>query len=454
MTQIFSRTVRINRSVEEVFSWHENAAALPRLTPPWERVEVVSQSGGIQDGARVVVRSKVGPIWTTWAMEHFGYDKGRLFCDRQLAGPFNSWVHFHRFAPISDDVCELTDEIHYTLPFGLLGQVGAAFTRGKLERMFAYRHAVTKADLELPKAPVGRVVVSGASGLIGSALVPFLRTQGWTVDRLVRDKARQPDEIEWNLSAGIVHWPDGYAPDAVIHLAGANVAGGRWTPRRRKAIMQSRIEGTRTLAKAIGELETPPRVWLSGSATGFYGNRGGTELKESSPSGSGFLADVCQAWEKEADAQSGRGVRVVKLRTGIVLSPAGGALAKMLPAFQAGVGGALGDGRQWMSWIGIEDWMRACLFLLNSKGVAGPVNLVAPSAVQNGVFTRVLGARLQRPAILPVPAAVLVMLFGQMAEEALLSSARVVPGVLTQAGFKFLHPELENALGYVLGKPV
>jgi uncharacterized protein (TIGR01777 family) len=240
----------------------------------------------------------------------------------------------------------------------------------------------------------------------------------------------------------------------VIHLAGANVAGGRWTPRRRKAIMQSRIEGTRTLAKAIGELETPPRVWLSGSATGFYGNRGGTELKESSPSGSGFLADVCQAWEKEADAQSGRGVRVVKLRTGIVLSPAGGALAKMLPAFQAGVGGALGDGRQWMSWIGIEDWMRACLFLLNSKGVAGPVNLVAPSAVQNGVFTRVLGARLQRPAILPVPAAVLVMLFGQMAEEALLSSARVVPGVLTQAGFKFLHPELENALGYVLGKPV
>ena len=454
MTQIFTRTVRINRPVEEVFAWHENEAALPRLTPPWERVEVVRQRGGIKDGAQVVLRSKVGPVWTTWEMQHFGYEKGRLFCDRQVGGPFKSWVHYHRFEAVTTGACELTDEIHYVLPFGILGQAGAAFTRGKLEQMFAYRHAVTKADLESPAAPAGRAVISGASGLIGSALVPFLRMRGWAVDRLVRHAARESDEIEWNPTGGMVQWPDGYAPDAVIHLAGANVAGGRWTKSRKQAILASRIDGTRTLAKGIRQLRQEPQVWLSGSATGFYGNRGGVELSESAEQGEGFLAEVCRAWENEADAMADLGVRVVKLRTGIVLSPAGGALAKMLPAFQAGVGGPLGDGQQWMSWISVEDWMRACAHLLQAENVAGPVNLVAPSAVPNGTFTRELGAVLGRPAILPVPAMVLRGLFGQMADEALLNSTRVVPEVLISSGFKFLHPQLENALSYVLGKSV
>ncbi len=453
MKQVFSRTVRIDRSAEAVFAWHENPAALARLNPPWERVRVVQQSGGVGDGARVILKAKVGPIETTWEMEHFDCRPGSQFCDRQLQGPFKSWTHFHRFKAVEAEVCELTDEIHYELPFGPLGGIGANFVTGKLEQLFAYRQATTKADLEAPvRGVAGRVVISGASGLIGQALVPFLRMGGWQVDGLVRREARTANEIEWNPSAGTVKWPQGYAPDAVIHLAGANIADGRWTAARRQSILKSRVEGTRTLALALQDLATPPRVWLSGSATGFYGEQGDVEVDELAPRGAGFLAEVVEAWERETAPATALGVRTVHLRSGVVLSAGGGALGKMLPAFSAGVGGPLGDGTQWMSWIGLEDWMRACAHALQETSLTGPVNLVAPAAVQNGFFARTLGEVLRRPAILPVPAVVLQMLLGQMADEALLASTRVAPRRLEESGFKFLHPTLENTLRHVLGK--
>lgn len=453
MKQHFSRTVRINRPVSEVFAWHENPAALARLNPPWETIKVVEQSGGIGNGARVVLKSKVGPVWTTWEMEHFDYLKDQQFCDRQIAGPFKSWTHMHRFNAIGEDACELIDEIHFELPGGILGGLGAGFGQGKLEQLFRYRHMITKWDLESPvKRNPGRVVISGASGLIGQALVPFLRMRGWTVNKLVRRAVQANDEIQWDPAAGTVNWPSGYAADALIHLAGANVAGGRWTAKRKDAIRRSRVEGTRTLAKAIAAMKSPPRVWLSGSATGFYGDRGEVVLAEDAGLGAGFLAEVCAAWERETDAVAELGVRVVRMRTGIVLSPAGGALGKMLPAFQGGIGGPLGDGMQWMSCIGIEDWLRACAHLLDEDQLAGPVNLVAPGAVRNGDFTRVLGKILNRPAILPVPEMALKWLFGQMADEALLASTRGAPTALLASGFEFLHPELEKMLRHVLGK--
>lgn len=452
MSECFTRTIRINRPARDVFAWHENAAALPRLTPPWEKVMVAHQSGGIRDGAKVVLKSKIGPTWLTWEMEHFGYEEGSLFCDRQLSGPFKSWTHYHRFDAIDGNACELTDEIHFELPLGVLGKLGSAFTRGKLARLFAYRHAITKSDLESDHGEwSGRVVISGASGVIGQALVPFLRMRGWAVDRLVRRKAQRDDEIEWDPTAGIVKWPIGYAPDAVIHLAGANVAGGRWTAARKQEILASRVDGTRTLARALQQLEKVPKVWLSGSATGFYGERGDERLDESADSGPGFLAEVCRAWERETEVASEIGVRVVHLRTGVVLTPAGGALAKMLPAFLSGAGGPLGDGMQWMSWIGIEDWIRAAGHLLNCPDISGAVNLVSPQAVRNGIFTRELAKVLRRPAIFPIPRTVLKLLFGQMADEALLASTRVKPNVLENSGFNFLHPELENTLRQVLG---
>lgn len=453
MIERFTRSVRINRPVAEVFAWHENPAALQRLTPPWEKVVVTDQSGGIQDGGTVVLRSKVGPTWMTWAMEHFGYTAGRLFCDRQVNGPFKAWTHYHRFEATGENSCKLTDEIHYEMPLGVLGGLAADFVKGKLDRLFAYRHAITKADLESARGGLsGRVVISGASGVIGQALVPFLRTRGWSVDRLVRRPSNAADEIEWDPASGVVKWPHGYAPDAVIHLAGANIAGGRWTKNRKRAIWDSRVDGTRTLARAMGELERPPKVWLSGSATGFYGDRGAELVADNAESGGGFLPELCRRWEAESAFGSDLGVRVVHLRTGIVCTPSGGALAKMLPAFKAGVGGPLGSGEQWMSWIGIEDWLRACEHLLIRDDVAGPVNMVAPRAVQNGIFAKELGTVLRRPAILPLPTVVLRLLFGQMADDALLASTRAVPKVLLDSGFKFMHPELENTLRHVLGK--
>lgn len=453
MLRKFEREVRINRPPAEVFAWHEMPGALQRLTPPWETVEVKSSAAGVSNGARVELRSKVGPVWITWLVEHFDYREGEQFCDRQLKGPFAKWEHIHRFADDGAGGCVLTDEIHYKLPGGAAGAMAVGSVEARLDQMFRYRHAVTKADLELPAQPAGRVLISGASGMIGSVLVPFLETQGWLVDRLVRREARQDREIRWDPVATTIEWPDNYHCDAVIHLAGANIAEGRWTAERRETLVRSRIESTRTLVNGLRQLPQLPAVFLSGSAIGIYGSRKDEELTEISDWGSGFLADLCRDWEAEADSADTLGMRTVKLRTGIVLTPVGGALGKLLPIFKSALGGPLGDGQFWQSWISIDDWLRVILLLLGDEAIRGPVNLVSPQPVRQREFARVLGKVLGRPAVLPTPAVALKLAFGQMADEALMASTRVLPAALAQRNFNFLHPSLENALRHVLGRP-
>lgn len=448
----FVRTVRIACPAAEAFAWHERAGALARLTPPWERVRLVEQTGGIRDGGTVVLASKIGPWWSRWQVEHFDYRAGEQFCDRQVAGPFAFWEHVHRFTPAGPEACTLTDDICFALPGGVVGNCAHGAVHTRLERMFAYRHAVTKGDLELPVGPTGTVVISGAGGLLGSALAAFLSTQGWRVARLVRGAPRGPDEIEWAPERGAVHWPEGFRCDAVIHLAGANVAGGRWTAARREAIMRSRVEGTRTLVSSFRHLTQLPAVFLSGSAIGFYGDGGEAALDEGTPHGKGFLADVCREWEGEAQVAEQLGVRTVLLRTGVVLSPAGGALAQMLPVFKLGAGGPLGGGRQWLSWIGLDDWLVACRRCLQVPGLRGPVNLVGPQPVRQAEFAATLARVLGRWAAMPAPAIALRLAIGQMADEALLASVRVVPSRLLAEGFNYLHPTLEKALRHVLGR--
>lgn len=436
----------------EVFAWHERPGALERLTPPWEKVELVQASNGVTDGQRVELRSKVGPVWTTWIVEHFDYQSGVQFCDRQIKGPFASWTHYHRFADDGEGGCELTDEIHYSLPGGAAGEMANGAVEQRLDQMFTFRHAVTKADLELPPLPTGRLLVSGASGLIGGALVSFMRTQGWQVDRLVRRPTQAADEIHWNPGESIIDWPEDYHCDAVVHLAGANIAEGRWTKARKAEIERSRIDGTRTLVRGLQQLSKLPEVLLSGSAIGIYGDRADEELSEDAELGSGYLADVCRNWEAEADPAEALGVRVVKLRTGIVMSPAGGALGKLLPIFKGGMGGPLGDGRFWQSWIGLDDWLRALRHAIGNESISGPLNLVAPNPVHQRDFAQILGDVLGRPSFVPTPALAVRLAFGEMADEALLASTRVRPDVLLETGFEFLHPSLENALGHVLGR--
>jgi uncharacterized protein (TIGR01777 family) len=298
------------------------------------------------------------------------------------------------------------------------------------------------------------VLVSGASGVVGRALGPFLSTQGCTVRRLVRRAPVGPEEFSWDPAAGKIDPAAIVGVDAVVHLGGENVAGGRWTAARRAAIRASRVDGTRTLAAGIAALPAAvrPEVFVSAAAVGFYGERGDERLTEAAPLGGGFLAEVCAAWEGELAAVERLGLRTVVLRTGVVLTPAGGALAKMLPAFFLGAGGRMGSGRQWLSWITPDDLSALYLRAIGDATWRGAFNAVAPAPVTNADFAAVFGRVLRRPAVLPVPAAALRLLFGRMADETVLASTRAVPARLEGAGFRWRQAELEPALRHVLGK--
>jgi hypothetical protein len=297
------------------------------------------------------------------------------------------------------------------------------------------------------------ILVSGSHGLIGSALVPALRGEKHSVIRLVRTSSSPSDGILWDPVRGAIDAARLAGLDAVIHLAGENISAGRWTPERKARIRDSRVRGTRLLAESLGRLPRPPRVLLSASAVGYYGHRGDTVVREEDPPGTGFLADLCREWEAAADPARRAGIRLVYLRTGVVLSPAGGVLGKVLPLFRLGLGGPIGSGRQYMSWIAIDDVVGALLHLLANGGLAGPVNLVAPRPVTNSEFTAALGRVLSRPTIIPVPAGALRALFGEMADGALLSSTRAEPGRLLGSGYAFLFPEVGGALRHLLRAP-
>ena len=295
------------------------------------------------------------------------------------------------------------------------------------------------------------VLMTGSHGLIGSALMPFLGDGGHQVRRLLRTESDESGTTSWDPEAGTFA-PGAFAGiDAVAHLAGESIASGRWTTARKSNIRDSRVIGTRNLCTVLAGLETPPRVLVAASAIGFYGDRGDELLDESAPPGSGFLPGVCQEWEDAVAPARARGIRVVHLRTGIVLSPQGGALAQMLLPFKLGAGGVLGSGNQYMSWVALDDMLGIVLHALTDTSVSGPVNAVAAWAVTNREFTKTLGKVLQRPTIFPVPAFAVRLLFGEMGDALLLASTRVAPTRLKEAGFEFAYPDLEGALRHVLG---
>jgi uncharacterized protein (TIGR01777 family) len=296
-----------------------------------------------------------------------------------------------------------------------------------------------------------RVLVTGASGLVGGALVRSLLADGNEVVRLVRGRApASPDEVEWDPDTGALDGRRLPGIDAAVHLAGESIASGRWSGAQKSRIRESRARGTSLLARTLAALATPPEVLVSASAMGFYGDRGDEPLAEGAPPGTGFLAEVCREWEAALEPAAARGIRTVPVRWGLVLSRHGGALPRMLLPFRMGVGGTLGTGRQYMSWITLEDAVGVLRHTLHSGGVAGPVNGAAPGAVTNREFTAALGRALSRPALLPVPAFAVRLLFGEMGDALLLSSARLVPARLAESGFRFRDPEIGGALRRVL----
>ncbi len=444
-------------SARALFDWHERPGAFERLTPGWQPTRVVSRSGGITDGSRVEVEVPVlgGLIHQRMLMEHRGYVSGEQFVDTMLEGPFAEWTHTHTMEPAADGSSVLVDRLDYALPLGVLGDTAAGwYVRSQLEALFEFRHARTRADLEQHMAyaqhPRLTVAITGGTGMIGSALTALLRTGGHTVRWISRRPDAARGDIGWDPDAGRLDPADLAGVDAVVHLAGANV-GERWTDEHKRAIRTSRELGTRTLVSALTRMPERPKVLVSGSAVGYYGDTGSMVLDETSPIGTGFLADISRSWEGETAAAVEAGIRVAIARTGVVLSPTGGALAKMLPPFRLGLGGPLGSGDQWMSWISLEDEIAALYFLLMTPECSGPYNLTAPAPVTNAEFVRTLGEVLNRPAILPVPGFALKALFGEMAEATILGGQRVLPRRLQEAGFRFRHPDLVTALRAELG---
>lgn len=293
------------------------------------------------------------------------------------------------------------------------------------------------------------ILVSGASGLIGSALVPALAARGHQVRRLVRDDAGE-DDVLWRPERGEIDGARLAGFDAVVHLAGENIADGRWTAEKKRRIVESRCKGTRLLCEALARLPAPPKTLACASAVGFYGSRADEWLDEESAVGSGFLAEGCREWEAATRPAIERGIRVVHLRTGFVLSARGGGLARMLVPFRLGIGGVLGSGKQWMSWVAVDDVVGAIDHVLATEGVRGPVNVVAPEPVTNATFTKTLGRVLGRPTILPMPAFAAHLAFGEVADELLLASQRVAPRRLIASGYRFAWPSLEPALQHLL----
>jgi len=449
-------TTPLDAAPETVFRWHARPGAFERLVPPWAPVRL-EEFEGIGDGDRAVLRMGPGPLALRWVAEHHDVIEGRQFCDRQVQGPFSHWDHTHRFEPTGEGGCRLVDRIEYALPAGGLGTAVAPYlVEPELRRQFAYRHRVTRRDLALhqryeAEAASRTVAISGASGLVGSQLGPFLTTGGHTVRRLVRSRPVGEREILWDPASGVVEAKKLNDVDAVIHLAGETVFGP-WTTAKKRRIHDSRAGGTRLLAEALAELDDPPSTFVSASAVGYYGDRGDEVVTEETPSGEGFLAAVCRAWEDATAPAAEAGIRTVQARIGVVLSPAGGALQIQWPLFWLGLGGTAGRPGQYVPWIALDDVLGGLYHLVMNDGLKGPVNLTAPSPAPMARYAETLASVLDRSAPLHVSPALLRSVFGEMAEELALKSARAVPRRLQDDGYAFGYPELEEALRHGLGR--
>ena len=443
----------VDHPVDEVWAWHTRAGAMRRLVPPWQPMRVVKETESLANGRAILGL----PGGLRWVAQHdpAGYDPPHQFVDAlSSSGGVDGlmtlpprvigwWRHTHRFADVGSGCTRVHDQVETTVP-------GAA-----LCSTFAYRHRQLAEDLDAPRdaaqAGAGTLVVAltGAGGLVGTALAAFLSTGGHRVIRLVRRDAAGVDERRWVPDQPAKDLLDGV--DAVIHLAGESIAG-RFTESHRRAIRDSRIEPTRRLAEVAGS-QSRIRAFVSASAIGYYGHDcGDTLLDEDSPRGAGFLADVVADWEAATAPAADAGLKVVTVRTGIVQAAAGGTLRQLRPLFAAGLGGRLGDGRQWLSWIGIDDLLDIYYRAIYDSRLTGPINAVAPNPVRNTDYTRALASTLHRPAVLPVPSIGPRVLLGrQGALELAEASQRVTPAKLDGLGHRFRSTTVEDVLAHQLG---
>ncbi len=453
---VYIKRTKINAPVETLFAWHAGKGAILRLTPPWAPLKMISRSGrGIQKGVKVAFRLSLFKIPMIWEAEHIEYQENKVFKDRQIKGPFAKWEHTHRFIADGKENSIMEDKVEFKLPFGFLSRPFYGFAKKEFKRMFNYRHRVLKYDLEhhVDKTPKKRILISGASGTIGSILAPFLRTCGHEVIRLVRkEETLLEDELFWDPYNGILDLEKAGPFDAVINLNGVDISRGRWTQSQKKRIIDSRIIPTRLLVKKMADLDPKPDVFISSSAIGFYGEGKNKTLNETDDMGDCFISRVCRQWEHASmDAQK-LGIRTIQLRIGVVLTPAGGALKRMELPFKTGCGVKLSHGRQYMSWISMDDVLSGILYILSDHKIQGPVNLTAPNPVTNKEFSKTLARVFSKKVFFTLPKFVALALWGELGKETLLISARVKPGKLLKNGFLFQHETLLSALKDMLGR--
>ncbi len=466
---LFERSIELPASIDACFAFHERPGALQRLIPPWESVSIQRSDNSLEPGSEVLLRSRILGMNLRWLARHEILNRPHLFVDNQVSGPFASWRHEHRFESLGPNRTKLVDHIDYELPYGKLGAaMGSSFIEQKLNAMFDYRHRVTTQDLEFattiatansesmsPK----RIAVTGSHGLIGSLVVAILSTLGHhvvIVERLSKKKtesatrATVANSVQWDPQNGLESPEQLDGLDAFIHLAGQGIGDHRWSKAVKAELTRSRVEATRVLSQQLSMLPRPPKVFVSASGVGIYGERGDDYLEETEPSSSDFLGKLAMNWEGASKPLKDCGTRVCSGRLGVVLTPKGGALAKMLPLFRFGLGGRLGSGKQYWSWIGHDDAACGFVWLALNPTCSGPYNFVAGS-VTNAFFTKQLAATLKRLAILPVPKIALRMAMGEMADALLLNSTRAVGKRLLASGYPMRQIDLTEAFRQLLG---
>lgn len=446
---------KIKSDVHTAFQWHEREGALQRLTPPWEKIELVEKNEGIDVGATCTINVGTGFFSIPWQAEHIEYYKDKHFKDRQNSGPFSMWEHSHDFEE-ENGVTTIKDSVEYKLPLHSISKhIAGSVIKNKLDRMFSYRKSVSKNDIETIKKydiESKTIVVSGATGVVGSALIPYLQTQGHNTIRLVRNERQLCiGDVCWNPNAEIIE--DQFeGADVVIHLAGEPIGNENWTNEKKLSIVDSRVRSTSLLAKTISSMEKPPKLLICASAIGYYGDRDDQVLTEEDETGNDFISHVCYQWEKAAKAAEIRGVRVVYLRIGVALTPSGGALEKTYKPTALGLGTVIGSGKQYLSWVSMDDVLYAITHIMETENISGPVNLTAPNPVCWKEYADTLASVMNRWRFLRVPSWLIKMVYGQMGQEVLLSSANVQPKKLLENGFEFKYPTLDSALRHLLGR--
>jgi len=477
---IFEKSIELPVSQAEAFWYHARPGALNRLVPPWETVEIIKSANSILPGSEVLLRASILGKRLDWLARHDRYEPPNLFSDVQVYGPFASWVHSHSFSAIETNRCTLRDKIDYELPLGALGKLfGSGIASKKLDAMFRFRHRQTFEDLSFgnallnfTKGEIKTVAVSGCNGLIGKSVCSLLTVLGHRIIKLDRSKDSSPTAKEfisnnaaslpnfdsrpivsktpWDPKNGLLRPEDLDGIDAVIHLAGKGIGDSRWSESVRNELISSRVDATEKLTSQLARLSNPPKAFVSASGVGIYGSIGTSVADESFPVADDFLGELASNWESASSSLETCRTRRCFGRLGIVLDPRSGALAKLLPVVRWGVGGSMGDGNQYWSWISKEDAASAFIWLALNPSCSGPYNFVS-GAETNRQFTQSLAILLARPAFLPVPSVALKIALGEMADSLLLASTHASNRKLLSSGFQFRSNSLKDAFQHILG---